>query len=127
MKPEEIQEAIKKIEVFTGGMTAEPSNFWRHSSIHHIAVLLGVCRKTIYNLQENHGAFLHTIKRWEERRNALFLELKNKQGAWIFLAKNWLGMSDNQTIEHSGGIKAGGEIVIKVVHVSESTDGETKT
>lgn len=106
MKHEEIREATEKIKKFTEEMTPEPANFWKHCSVHHIACLLGKCRKTIYNLQDKSEEFLHAIKKWEEKRNALFLELKMKNGAWIFLAKNWLEMSDRQEIEHRGEIKA---------------------
>jgi len=100
---------IPILETFITKM--EKNNFWQHSSVHHIAVLLDVHRDTIYEWQKTYPEFSDTIKRWEEKRNALFLELTNKQGAWIFLAKNWLGMSDNQTIEHSGEVKASLSIV----------------
>lgn len=96
------EEMIQKVGAFTREMTAEPTNFWKHSSIHHIAVLLDVSRETIYAWQKKHPEFSDTIKKWEETRNALFLELRVKQGAWIFLAKNWLGMTDKQEVEHSG-------------------------
>jgi hypothetical protein len=95
-------ETISKLEVFTREMSADPDNFWKHSSVHHIAVLLNVHRATIYKWQKEYPEFSDTIKRWEEKRNALFLELRRKDGAWIFLAKNWLGMIDEQKIEHSG-------------------------
>ena len=93
---------IPKLEKFIGEMSASPATFWEHCSIHHIAVLLGVHRATIYEWQKKHLDFGDTIKKWEERRNALFLELKDKRGAWIFLAKNWLEMRDEQRIEHTG-------------------------
>ena len=58
----------------------------------------------------------------EERRNALFLELKQKQAAWIFLAKNWLEMSDKQELEHKGGVKTDNTLVVEVVHTKKDED-----
>ena len=96
------QDIIPKLEKFIGEMSASPTDFWKHCSVHHIACLLDVSRETIYAWQKSHPEFSDTIKRWEEKRNALFLELKDKRGAWIFLAKNWLEMKDEQSIEHKG-------------------------
>jgi len=98
------QETISTLEVFIDEMDAVPVNFWRHCSVHHIAVLLDIRRETIYDWRNKFPEFSNTIKKWEEKRDALFLELKNKNGAWIFLAKNWLGMTDKQEMEHSGGV-----------------------
>ena len=95
------EETIPKLEKFIGEMSAG-ADFWKYCSVHHIAVLLDVSRETIYAWQKKYPEFSYTIKRWEEKRNALFLELRQKQGAWIFLAKNWLGMTDKQEIEHTG-------------------------
>jgi len=105
-------ECIKKLEAFTAEMTVTPASFWSHSSVHHIACLFGVCTRTVYNWRDANPAFLHAIKRWETKRNALFLEQRVKQGAWIFVAKNWLGMKDTQEIELPGGIAATIERVI---------------
>jgi len=113
---------IEALDAFLVEMTKQ--NFWQHCSVHHIAVLLGVHRDTIYEWKKSHSEFSDTIKEWEEKRNALFLELTNKQGAWIFLAKNWLGMSDNQTIEHSGGIKGDHKLTVEVVHVRDENQGQ---
>ena len=95
-------ETIQILENFIDEMTAEPTVFWKHCSVHHIACLLDISRETIYAWQKKYPEFSDTIKRWEEKRNALFLELKMKHGAWIFLAKNWLGMTDKQELEHKG-------------------------
>jgi len=97
------EEVIKKLEKFIAEM--DVSNFWKHCSVHHIACLLGVHRDTIYEWRKQYWEFSVTLKKWEEKRNALFLELKRKDGAWIFLAKNWLGMSDKQEMEHSGDLR----------------------
>jgi len=102
---------FKKIEAFMAEM--DESNFWKHCSIHHIACLLGVHRTTVWRWVKdgeeagdtNKNKFATLIKKWEEKRNALFLELKRKDSAWIFLAKNWLEMSDRQEVKHSGEVK----------------------
>ena len=98
------EETIPKLEKFIGEMSGgtSPTDFWKHSSIHHIAVLLDVSRETIYAWRKKYPEFSDTKKRWEEVRNARFLELTRKDGAWIFVAKNWLGMTDKQEIEHTG-------------------------
>jgi len=96
MKYEEAN--IGKLHTFIDDMTSDSSGFWRQCSVHHIACLLDVSRETIYAWKKKYPEFSDTIKRWEEKRNALFLELRNKNGAWIFLAKNWLGMTDKQEI-----------------------------
>ena len=98
------QETISALEVFIDEMIPTPVNFWKHCSVYHIACLLNVSRETVYAWRDKYPEFSDTIKEWESKRNALFLELNNKNGAWIFLAKNWLGMSDKQEMEHSGDV-----------------------
>ena len=98
------EETVKKVEVFISEMTAEPTVFWKHCSVQHIACLLDVVRETIHEWENSHPEFSNTIKKWRDKRNLLFLELKNKNSAWIFLAKNWLGMTDKQDVSQSGDI-----------------------
>ena len=117
-------ETIKKVADFTAEMTADPSDFWKHCSVHHIACLLDVHRDTIYEWQRSHPEFSDAIKRWEEKRNALFLELKLKNGAWIFLAKNWLEMTDRQEIEHGGSLKTDNKLIVEVVEVKKSENND---
>jgi len=119
-------ECIKKLEAFTAEMTSESTNFWQHSSIHHIACLLSVHRDTIYAWKKDHPEFSDTIKRWEEKRNAMFLELRQKSSAWIFLAKNWLEMTDEQSIKHSGELKTDNKLTIEVVSVSDNDEDTGK-
>jgi len=111
---------IKKIEKFTKELTSDSSNFWKHCSIHHIACLLGVHRDTIYEWQKKFPEFSDTIKKWEEKRNACFLELRQKNASWIFLAKNWLGMSDKQEVQQTTEFKP-----LKVI-ISKETDTNGK-
>jgi len=97
------EDCIKKLEEFTQKLNAEsPQNFWKHCSVHHIACLLDVSRETIYAWEKKYPEFSDTIKRWKAKRNATFLELRNKNASWIFLAKNWLEMTDRQELEHKG-------------------------
>ena len=93
-------EIIKRIEAFIAEMdkSASPDEFWKHCTVYHIAKLCDVCRDTIYAWQKEHPEFSDTIKKWETVRNAKFMELKAKQAHWIFLAKNWLEMTDKQEI-----------------------------
>ena len=115
-------ETVKKVADFTAEMTAEASNFWKHCSIHHIACLLDVTRETIYEWEKSHPEFSDTIKKWREKRNALFLELKLKNGAWIFLAKNWLEMTDKQEVGLTGSLKTDNKLIVEVVEVKKSED-----
>ena len=114
------KEVIPKLEKFIGEMSrgTTPTEFWKHSSVHHIAELLDVSRETIYAWKNKYPEFSDTIKKWEEIRNARFLELTRKDGAWIFVAKNWLGMTDKQEIEHIGESKP-----LKII-VSDDGNGD---
>jgi hypothetical protein len=107
-------ELIPKLEAFIAEM--DESNFWKHCSIHHIACLLDVHRTTIWRWSEDEdkAEFATLIKKWEEKRNALFLEIKRKDVAWIFLAKNWLEMRDRQETEHNFP----GELRVKVEKIT---------
>lgn len=92
---------IERVENFTESMNNE--NFTKKCSIFHVAQELEVCKHTVYNWQGKNKKFLHAIKRWETKRNCVFLEIINDfpQAIWIFLAKNWLKMSDKHEYEHS--------------------------
>ena len=98
----EHERTVAILNRFIDEMTADPSNFWEHCSVWHVALLLDVHRDTIYDWRDKHPDFSDTLKRWETKRNALYLQLKKKDSAWIFIAKNWLAMTDLQKIEHSG-------------------------
>jgi len=115
---------IQKVKDFTWEMSSVTTTFWKHCSIHHIACLLGVTRSTIYEWMKKYPDFSDTIKRWEDKRNALFLELPKKDGAWIFIAKNWLDMRDNQAIEHGGEIKTDSKLTVEVVHIGKHNTTE---
>lgn len=90
------KKTIRAVEKFIQEMNLK--NFFESCGIEHVALLLGVCRDTIYEWAKIYPEFSDTIKKWETKRNALFyvLSMKMGTGAWIFLAKNWLGMRDEQ-------------------------------
>jgi len=101
------EETIKEITKFIHEMLIlglSDAEFWKYCSIHHIATRLDVHRDTIYDWMKKYPEVSDAIKRWEELRNSKFLELRKKDGAWIFLAKNWLGMRDQQGMEHTGSV-----------------------
>jgi len=56
----------------------------------------------------------------------MFLELRQKSSAWIFLAKNWLEMTDEQSIKHSGELKTDNKLTIEVVSVSDNDEDTGK-
>ena len=99
------ESVIVELDEFIDEMTDDPSVFWMHCSVHHVALLFGVHRDTIYDWRNNYPRFSDTIKRWETKRNALFLQLKKKDSAWIFIAKNWLDMRDTQHIDQKTEFK----------------------
>ena len=92
------QATIKKLEAITESLSLK--DFLTACSIDHIATAMGVCRDTIYEWQKQHPEFSDTVKRWEAKRGKLFYTFAfGKQmspAVWIFLAKNWLGLTDRQ-------------------------------
>jgi len=103
-----------RVLAFMDEMTAD--NFDRHCSKPHIGVLLGVCTDTILEWEKKYPEFSGAIKRWETKRNAVHYEVKRMSDArWIFLKKNWEGMSDKQAVEHTG--EGGGPVRVQVERV----------
>lgn len=90
------KETVPKLQKFIKKMTV--TNFWSHCGKSSVAFYLDVTRETIYDWERKFPEFSDAIKKWEIKRDMLFLQIKSKQGAWIFLAKNWLGMTDK--MEH---------------------------
>ena len=99
------ESVIVELDEFIDEMTDDPSVFWKHCSVWHVALLLDVSRETIYAWREKYPRFSDTIKKWEVKRNALYLQLKKKDSAWIFIAKNWLEMRDTQHIDQKTEFK----------------------
>lgn len=75
-------------------------NFFSYCSVEHVAEILSVSRDTIYEWTTKYPEFSKIMDRWEQKRNSVFYEFvvdrDMKPGVWIFLAKNWLGMKDEQ-------------------------------
>jgi len=92
------------IYAITENMTAK--EFFSFCGVEHMAHALDVHKDTIYEWKKQHPEFSDAIKRWETKRNMLFYSLavspQIRDAKWIFLAKNWLGMTDKQEIEHRG-------------------------
>lgn len=107
---------------FAKGMT--PQNFPQRCSKPHLAVLLDVDEDTIRNWEKLHPEFFGAIKKWQARRDSVAHEFKGwGDGRWIFCMKNWTGMTDKQSVEHSGEVKTNDPLVIKVVHVKDGDKG----
>ena len=89
-------EALDKI---TEEMTKE--NFPKFCAVDHIARALELHRDTLFEWRKTHPAFDDAMERWEQRRNGLWYQFFKDvhPGVWIFAAKNWLGMKDQQYIE----------------------------
>lgn len=97
--------------------TMGPRNFFSYCSVEHVAEILGVHRDTVYDWNEKHPEFAAAMNHWEQKRNALFYPLTRtlKPAIWIFLAKNWLGLKDEQISKFMGE----GMIVQYVSHIPE--------
>ena len=111
---------VDGVNAITGAMKVE--QFFSFCSVDHIAEAFGVCRDTIYEWRAQHSAFDAAMKRWETKRNALFHHLAALKkdvapAVWIFLAKNWLGMTDRQDLMHSGQID--NKLIVEVVHTDD--------
>jgi len=115
MRPTKYKKKFNKdVDNFTNGMSLE--NFSERCGVEHIALLLEVHRDTIYEWKKQHAGFSDTIKRWEAKRNTLFYGFIQlyPQAVWIFLAKNWLGLSDKQQVEVSGSKENPLEVCMKM-------------
>lgn len=81
--------------------------FVRYCSVPHVARHLGVCRDTILEWSKQHPEFSEVMKRWSTTRDSIFIPmLTNRRvppAIWIFLAKNWLGMTDRHITELQAG------------------------
>lgn len=109
----------ERVLAFMDEMTVD--GFDRHCSLHHIAMLLGVCTDSVREYIKQYPEFSDAIKRWETKRNALHYEVKRMSDArWIFLKKNWEGMSDKQEVAHTG--KDGGPIQHQVFNTAYADD-----
>ena len=89
-------------------------------TLREIADYFNCSQRTIERkVKEHYGClFVDIFKRKRQKGlmslRANLFELSKKQGnVLIFCAKNWLGMSDKQEIEHSGGEIP---IIIKVIY-----------
>lgn len=89
----------KALDKITEEMTKE--NFNEFCAVDHIAYILGINRDTVFEWRKTHPTFDDAMERWEQRRNGLWYQFFKDvhPGVWIFGAKNWLGMKDQQYIE----------------------------
>jgi len=78
--------------------------FFTLCGIEQVAIYLGVVKDTVYEWMKIHPEFSDAIKRWQDQRNAVFYQGAGSMSVptWIFLAKNWLNMSDRQIIRLPG-------------------------
>lgn len=118
------EETVKAVQSLIDTMTME--QFFKCCGIEHIALAIGITRETVYEWCKEYPDFSDTIKRFVTKRNALFLSLcaspQIKDARWIFLAKNWLGMTDKQEVEHTGDF-----LPLKVIVKSDKEGNGAKT
>ena len=107
-RPSKYEEAVttQKVYALVEAMTAE--KFFDFCSIDHIAYALSVHKDTIYEWAKKYDDFSEAIKAFETKRNMLFyrfvISSQIQPAKWIFLAKNWLGLRDDQHVQHSGEV-----------------------
>jgi len=115
------KKTIAQVDAITKSLTLK--TFLDACSVDHIACALGVCRETIRIWMKTYPAFLGTMKKWETKRNKLFYPFSfGKQmapGVWVFLAKNWLEMTDREQNIQTNIIQGTGDMKITIVHTRE--------
>lgn len=81
-----------------------PQDFLQLCGMEQLADALEVSRDTLYVWAKEHPEFSDALKSWLTARNACLYRLAKTlpPAIWIFMAKNWLGMRDKQTIELPG-------------------------
>ncbi len=74
--------------------------FFQNCGVEHVASYLGIVKDTIYEWVKIYPEFSDAMKRWTTQRNAVFYAGIGSMpvATWIFLAKNWLNMTDRQVI-----------------------------
>lgn len=104
--------------------TMGPRNFFSYCSVDHVAETLGVHRDTIYEWNDKHPEFAAALNHWEQKRNTLFYPFTKalRPAIWIFLAKNWLGLKDEQISKIFGE----GTIVQYISHIPDPRSGQQK-
>ena len=120
------ESVITKLEKFTIELDGcADTDFWKHCSVQHIAKHLGICKDTVYTWNKDHGEFSDAFKKWQTVRDAKFLELRNKNSAWIFLAKNWLEMRDDQHLKIGNADASGFKVTVeKVITDRRPSEGD---
>lgn len=119
------EKTVQKVYAIIDRMSQKDAvkEFFSFCGVEQIADALGVHKDTIYEWRAKHPELSDALKMWETKRNALFYNLaispQVKTATWIFLAKNWLGMTDIQKIE-------GGESLMKALQVIIPNDGTKK-
>jgi len=115
------RKTIAQVDAITKSLTLK--TFLDACSVDHIAAALGVCRETVRLWTKTYPEFFCTVKRWETKRNKLFYPFAfGKQmapGVWVFLAKNWLELTDKQDSIIQNLIQVGREMKITIVHTRE--------
>lgn len=93
------EKVVGMIEAYTE--TLEMRNFFSFCSMESLAEFIGVHRDTLYKWMTKFPPLKESIGRFTQKRDALFYAFVPvlKPASWIFLAKNWLGMTDRQITE----------------------------
>lgn len=93
------EKVIAMIEAYSE--TIEIRNFFTYCSFEALAEFIGIHRDTLYEWAAKYPKVKNAIQRFTQKRDSLFYAFVPhlKPASWIFLAKNWLGMTDRQIHE----------------------------
>lgn len=101
--------------------TIEIRNFFSYCSFEALAEFMGIHKDTLYEWMAKYPKVKESVGRFQQKRDSLFYAFVPilKPGSWIFLAKNWLGMTDRQITE----IDAHGSLVQYISHMPAPRTG----
>lgn len=104
--------------------TLEIRNFFTYCSFEALAEFMGIYKQTLYTWMAKYPKVKDSVGRFTQKRDALFYSFVPvlTPGSWIFLAKNWLGMTDRQITE----IDAHGSLVQYISHMPRPRTGKKK-
>jgi len=79
-------------------------NLERYCHVKSLSFILAISKSTITKARKDYPPFGRAYEQWQNKRDTLFMMKINSYppACWIFLAKNWLGMTDQKDINVTG-------------------------
>lgn len=116
------EKVIAMIEAYSE--TIEAQNFFSYCSFEALAEFMKIHRDTLYSWMAKYPKVKDGVGRFTQKRDAIFYAFVPhlKPASWIFLAKNWLGMTDRQMID----LDTKGSLVQYISHMPAPRTGKRK-